>query len=137
MRPFLVEGDELVVAPVAWTDIRIGDLITYRKAGKFPTRRVVRRSRNGLNLWCDNWPDRRFYVVRDDVLGRAVARRRAGAWITHRDREWVATRRTALVAYWRRFAVPVAIMLVRRAATKIYRGTRVQRPRAAARSDRS
>jgi hypothetical protein len=134
MRPFLVEGDEVVVAPVVWADIRIGDLITYRRADYFPTRRVVRRSRNGLNLWCDNWPERQFYAARQDVLGRAVARKRAATWITHRDREWVAARRAALFAYWRRFAIPVSIKLARRAAMRIYGGTRTQ---PAARGDRS
>lgn len=137
MRPFLMEGDELMVAPVAWADIRIGDLITYRRAEKFPTRRVVWRSRDVLHLWCDNWPERRFYTVREDVLGRAVARKRAATWITHRDREWLAVRRAALVAYWRRFAIPISIKLARRAAMKIHRGTRIQRLRATARSDRS
>ena len=54
MRPFLVEGDAVVLTPVEWDEIRIGDVITYRAEEKFPTRRVVRRSRNGLFLWCEN-----------------------------------------------------------------------------------
>jgi signal peptidase I len=119
MRPFLVEGDAVVVEPVAWDEIRIGDVVTYRVEEKFPTRRVVRRSRNGLFLWCENWPERQFFAPREDLLGRALARRRDGAWITRRDPEWMAARRRALAAYWRRYAVPVSVDAVRRAAQKL------------------
>jgi hypothetical protein len=121
MRPFLVEGDEVVVEPVAWSDIGIGDVLTYRMGEKFPTRRVVRRSRHGLFLWCENWPERQFFAARADLLGRAVARRRAGVWITRRDPEWAAARRRALAAYWRRYAVFVGADAVCRAARKLAR----------------
>jgi hypothetical protein len=88
MRPFLVEGDCVVVAAVVWDDIRVGDLITYRVQDKFPTRRVVGRSLQGLHLWCENWPERRFWTARDDVLGRAVARKRGETWIMSDHSEW-------------------------------------------------
>ena len=128
MCPFLVEGDEVVVTWVAWEDIRPGDVITYRFGEKFPTRRVVRRSHNGLHLWCENWRDRQFYAAREDVLGRAVARKRGDRWITSGDREWAAARRAALAAYWRRFAVPVSVDAARRAAAKLLRVTGLRRP---------
>ena len=121
MRPFLVEGDAIVVAPVEWAQIRIGDVVTYRVEEKFPTRRVVRRSRNGLHLWCENWPERQFFAAREDVLGRAVARKRGDAWITCRDPEWTAARRAALAAYWRRYVIPVSVDAARRAALKLAR----------------
>jgi hypothetical protein len=127
MRPFLVEGDAVVVAPVAWDDIRIGDVVTYRKDEKFPTRRVVRRSRNGLFLWCENWPAREFFAARGDLLGRAVARQRGGEWVTWRDAEWASARRAALAAYWRRHAVPVAVDAARRAAAKLARAAGLRR----------
>jgi hypothetical protein len=121
MRPFLVEGDAIVVAPVEWAQIQIGDVVTYRVEEKFPTRRMVRRSRNGLHLWCENWPERQFFAARDDVLGRAVARKRGDAWITCRDPEWTAARRAALSAYWRRYVIPVSVDAARRAALKLAR----------------
>ena len=121
MRPFLVEGDAIVVAPVEWAQIRIGDVVTYRVEEKFPTRRVVRRSRNGLHLWCENWPERQFFAAREDVLGRAVARKRGDVWITCRDPEWSAARRAALSAYWRRYFIPVSVDAARRAALKLAR----------------
>ena len=92
MRPLLVEGDEVVVEPVAWDEIRIGDVVTYRYLDRFPTRRVMRKTADGLLLWCDNWPDRRFACGRDDFLGRVVARRRGGAWLSASSGTWVRAR---------------------------------------------
>ena len=106
MRPFLGEGDEVVVTPVAVEDIRLGDVVTYRYGDKFPTRRLVRRTPDHLEMWCENWPGRYFETRREDVLGLAVARKRDGKWITHRDREWRAARRSALLKYWWLVGVP-------------------------------
>jgi signal peptidase I len=121
MRPFLGEGDEMVVEPVEWRDIRIGDIVTYRFQEKFPTRRVVWKTRRGLHLWCENWPNRRFYAHRRDLLGRAVARRRDGEWITHRDPEWKRARRGALASHRRRVVWPFVVGLARRAVARAAR----------------
>lgn len=99
MLPFLREGDRVVVEPVAWEDIRAGDLITYRDADKFPTRRVVGKGSGRLVLWCDNWPDLRYRVPRDQVLGRAAARERDGAWLGREDHEWHVATGRALAAF--------------------------------------
>lgn len=120
MRPFLGEGDRVVVEPVAWEAIRVGDIITYRFEEKFPTRRVVAIGDDRLELWCDNWPRLRFEARREDVLGRAVARRRAGeAWLRSTDEAWKHRTRRALAAYrrerWRRFRRRVRQGLSRRA----------------------
>ena len=103
MRPFLVEGDEVMVEPIAFDDIRIGDVVTYRFRDRFPTRRVVRKHDRGLDLWCENWPGRRFVCAREDVLGRAVARGRGGVWVERGGHEWEAARRKATRA-WRGIA---------------------------------
>ncbi|MEX1258779.1 MAG: S24/S26 family peptidase [Gemmatimonadota bacterium] len=103
MRPFLVEGDEVVVEPIAFDDIHVGDVVTYRFSDKFPTRRVVRKHQRGLDLWCENWPARRYVCAAEDLLGVAVARGRDGEWIGDRSPEWRAARRKALRA-WRRIA---------------------------------
>jgi hypothetical protein len=103
MRPFLVEGDEVIVQTVSIADIRIGDVVTYRFSDKFPTRRVVRKHGKGLDLWCENWPTRRYICTPEDLLGLAVARGRNGAWIERGSREWEAARRKAMRA-WRRIA---------------------------------
>jgi hypothetical protein len=99
MRPLLVEGDLVVVEPVKWEDIRLGDIITYRYLERFPTRRVMRKSRDGLYLWCDNWPDRHYSCARDDVLGRAIARQRDGVWLNATDREWRVRRARARIRW--------------------------------------
>lgn len=131
MSPFLVEGDEVVVEPVTWGDIRIGDVVTYRFEDKFPTRRVVWRTADRLRLWCENWPERRFEASRDDVLGRAIARKRDDRWITSRHPEWRAARRAALASYIRRVVVPYCGRLPRRAAGTVARRLGLRRPRAA------
>src|SRR5687768_14748632 len=84
MHPFLCEGDLLIVEPVAWDDIRPGDIVTYRDQHKYPTRRVlsVNRRKNVLHIRCDNiphWDD--LIVPREDVLGKVTARQRNGIWI--------------------------------------------------------
>jgi hypothetical protein len=114
MRPLLVEGDEVVVEPVAWERISRGDIITNRYLDRFPTRRVVGKSDDRLDLYCDNWPGRSFTTTRGDVLGRAVARRRDGVWLTAADREWKRARRTAMIRFLREAPVPLVYWPVRR-----------------------
>ena len=130
MRPLLVEGDEVVVEPVAWNRIRIGDIITYRYLDRFPTRRVVHKRNDRLELWCDNWPDRSFTAMRDDVLGRAIARRREGVWLTAAGREWRRARRRALARYVRLVVYPPVYWRVRGMAGDVLRalGLRRRRP---------
>ena len=106
MRPFLGEGDEVVVRPVAFENIRLGDVVTYRYNDKFPTRRLMWRTPDRLEMWCENWPGRYYETRREDILGLAVARKRDGTWITHHDAEWKAARRSALLKYWRLVGVP-------------------------------
>ena len=98
MRPFMGEGDLVIVEPVSWEAIRVGDIITYRFEDKFPTRRVVAIDRGAgtLILRGDSipgWPD--FHVRREDVLGRAAVRIRNG---TRVDRHGVKWRRAAVRA---------------------------------------
>lgn len=129
MRPFLVEGDEVIVGPLDWETIRLGDVITYRLGEKFPTRRLIRRIGHDIELWCENWPDRYFRARRDDVLGQAIARKRDGQWITIRDHEWRAARRTALAKYWRLVVVPRQISRVRATIGRFLRWAGLRRSR--------
>jgi hypothetical protein len=121
MGPLLIEGDEVVVEPVEWDRIRVGDIITYRYQDRFPTRRVIRKSDTGCDLWCDNWPDRSFTAARADVLGRAIARRRDGVWLTARDSEWVRARRTALRRYLQLVILPPLYLRARGVAGSLLR----------------
>jgi Peptidase S24-like len=100
MRPFFREGDQLTVAPVHWDEIRLGDVIAYRSGDQFPARRVVRKLKAALQLWCDNWPDRRFEAARSDVLGRVVARDRRGSRLTFRQTAWKRAARRALLQFY-------------------------------------
>ena len=129
MHPFLVEGDEVVVEPVRWPDIRIGDIVTYRFEDKFPTRRVVSKNADRVRLWCENWPDRRFGASRSDVLGRAIARKREGRWVTRDHPEWRAARRAALFVYVHRVLVPDTLWGLRRAAGTLARRLGLRRAR--------
>jgi hypothetical protein len=96
MEPLLADGDEVAIEPVAWDEIGPGDIVTYRFEDKFPTRRVIAKRSDRLVLACDNWPLLRFEAYRDDVLGRAVGRCRAGSWLRATDSEWHRARRVAL-----------------------------------------
>ena len=109
MEPLLVEGDELVIEPVPSERITPGDIITYRFEDKFPTRRVIARSGNALLLACDNWPTERFQTHRDEILGRAVGRRRNGSWLWTGDDEWRRARLRAL----RRVKLEAPVLAVR------------------------
>lgn len=133
MRPFLVEGDEVVVEPVTWDGIRVGDMITYRYLDRFPTRRVVRKSDTELVLWCDNWPDRIFRAAKEEVLGRAIARRRGAEWLAVSSFRWQLARHSALTRwefrYFRREVLPETIARARRAPRKLLRMAGLLPPR--------
>jgi signal peptidase I len=119
MRPFMGEGDLVIVEPVDWEAIRVGDIITYRFEDKFPTRRVVSIDRGAATLVLRGdsirgRPD--FLVRRQDVLGRAEARVRAGVTVDRHSREWrwasfralSSHRLSALAGVGRRLARTVA-----------------------------
>lgn len=99
MLPFLREGDRLIVEPVAFEDVRVGDVVTYREGDRYPTRRVteIQPRRRVLVIRADNLPGRVFHVPAADLLGRVAARRRNGRWIRESDPEWRWTRLRARV----------------------------------------
>ena len=102
MLPLLCEGDEVEVEPVSWDAIRIGDVVTYRDAEKFPTRRVMERrdDARALVIMGDSVRPRRTWLVpADDVLARVVRRGRGGRWITTRHWRWRWQRRKVLLRY--------------------------------------
>jgi hypothetical protein len=133
MRPFLFEGDEVVVEPVEWRQIRLGDVITYRQLDRFPTRRVVGKTTECLELWCDNWSERRFSAGREDVLGRAIARRRGTDWLAAGTLGWSLARARALLRYRARQAVriqlPAAYWRARKLVGDLLRAAGLRRPR--------
>jgi hypothetical protein len=101
MDPLLFEGDLVIVDDVGFSDIQIGDIVTYRHLDRYPTRRVVAIRPDRLTLWCDAWPDRLFRATPDDVLGRAVARIRNGHRLDADAAEWLIRRDRALRTYRR------------------------------------
>jgi len=120
MYPFLQDGDRVTVERVLWEEIRRGDIITYRRDAKYPTRRIVRKQRDRLLLWCDNWPDLRFTATREEVVGRAVALERGAVRLHAADPDWERATRRALRAY--RAAVVRGVWIrLRRAAGELWR----------------
>ena len=101
MLPFLRDGDLVVVRPVAWEDLSLGDVVTYRHEDKFPTRRIVRIWGDWLTLRCDGWKQFEYYVQAEDLLGRAEARFRDGRWISNTDREWRYATFLAMLRSWK------------------------------------
>jgi hypothetical protein len=99
MHPLLRQADEMLVAPVGWADIRPGDIVTFRLDDRFPTYRVVRQHPGRLVLRGDNWPGREFHAWPEDVLGRAIARRRDGVWLSPDDPAWRRLHFLALARY--------------------------------------
>lgn len=119
MRPFLEDGDELAAEPVGWEAIRVGDIVTYRQADKFPTRRVVEKREDRLVLVGDNWPRARFEATRADVLARVVQRRRGRATVSPEDWRW---RSRARVMVWRYRLRRLAAALLRRPVRRLRDG---------------
>jgi hypothetical protein len=102
MLPLLREGDEVEVEPVSGEEVRVGDVVTYRDADKFPTRRVmeIRRDARAVVIMGDSIRPRRTWRVDfDDVLGRVVRRRRNGSWMTTSDWRWRAQRARVVLRY--------------------------------------
>lgn len=103
MLPFLQEGDLVRVVPVEWEQIRLGDVLTVRFQDRYPTRRVVHidHPNRRLILKGDSIPGRpAFHVLRQDVLGRAVARQRHGTWLDESQWGWKFAAARALAAEW-------------------------------------
>jgi hypothetical protein len=91
MLPLLREGDRVEVERVLPTDLRVGDIVTYRDADKFPTRRIMAIHEHGRSLVMmgDSVRPRRTWLVpADDVLGRVVRRDREGTSMTTRHWHW-------------------------------------------------
>jgi len=120
MHPFLRDGDRVTVEEVPWEEIRRGDIVTYRGDSRYPTRRVVRKQRDRVRLWCDNWPDLRFTATREEVLGRAVALERGASRLHVADPDWQRATRRALRAY-RAAVVRRVSHRLRRAAGVVWR----------------
>ena len=99
MSPFLEDGDELIVIPVRWEEIKIGDIVTYRHGDKFPTYRVARKMQDSLLLKPDNWPQL-FKVCRDDLLGKVVERRRKESSLSCTDWQWIFSSQRVLCRKW-------------------------------------
>ena len=131
MRPLLDEGDEVVVEPVEWEALHLGDIVTYRHLDRFPTRRIVGKSADRLELWCDNWPDRFFAAERADVLGRATARRRGARWVSARSWEWRRARWLALARHARLVRLPPLYWRLRGRIGRVLRALGLRRPRPA------
>ena len=88
MHPFLQDADELVVEPVEWRQIRVGDIITYRLQDKFPTCRVVRKTPSFLTIKADNWPVFQADVEKKDVIGKVIRRKRRCFVLTNNNWRW-------------------------------------------------
>ena len=103
MRPFLRDGDEVVIEPVSWQDVRIGQIVTYRHLDLFPTRRITEHHRlqGRFILKGDGMPLRRFFRAQEeDITGRVVARKRGSKVLTNRDFSWHVAAWRAL--FWAR-----------------------------------
>jgi hypothetical protein len=105
MLPFLVDGDEVAIEPVTFDQIQPGDVVTYRDQQYFPTRRVIRidRRSRSLILKGDAIPHLTFFVLEEDVLGRATSIVRGERRLSAADAEWRNTAE-AIVARERRRA---------------------------------
>ena len=101
MKPFLIEGDEAIVRPVNAASIKVGDIVTYWDDDKFPTRRIVKLSKDRtiLHIKGDNLIWKEFDIPYTDVLGKVIARKRGGKWISQKRYSWHLYRIRALVRY--------------------------------------
>ncbi len=88
MEPFFYDGDYLLIKPVQWENITCSDIICYHYQDKFPARRVLKKQQDSLLLWCDNLPNRRFIVPKENVLGRIEARQRGESWLYSTSLIW-------------------------------------------------
>lgn len=115
MVPVLREGDEVEVEPISWDQVRVGDVVTYRDADKFPTRRVmeIKSDERLFVIMADNVrPRRRWLVSFDDVIGRVQRRRRNDKWTTTRAWKWRLQRARVMSRF--RLASSSAAAVVRR-----------------------
>jgi signal peptidase I len=99
MSPFLEQGDELIVKPLKWKEIKIGDVVTYRFDDKFPTYRVIRKFKTYLLLKPDNW-QQIFEVKRKDLLGKVIERKRVNSTLSCTNWKWTLQSYLIISKYW-------------------------------------
>jgi len=96
--PAAPEGSLLAVSPCAASALREGDLVTFRRAGRVITHRVIAVDEAGRVLaWGDSLLRPDPLIAPGDVLGRAAIVRR-GPTIARWWIGWVAARRAAAAA---------------------------------------
>jgi len=98
MRPFLVEGDEFIVAHVKLRHIKPGDIVTYRNGDKFPTYRVIAKKGDNLTLKPDNWVKIEI-VDKKNILGKVVERKRDNISLENSSPEWILYSRNIMLKY--------------------------------------
>jgi hypothetical protein len=107
MEPFILDGDLLVVHPLA-SRVRRGDVLLYQSSGgKVLAHRVVRRARDGARLLARGdavrWQNEDWIDV-GSVLGRVVSLERDGRVIetASRGRRWAGLAYGFMADLWHR-----------------------------------
>lgn len=74
MRPFLKEGEKLVIKKTAAKDLRIGDIILYRLDNRLVCHRLIKKTK-GYSIYTrgDNCDKSDGPISQDAVLGAAIA----------------------------------------------------------------
>ena len=89
MSPCIKKGDPLVVKPIAFEEVRIGEIVAYRKEEShsvLTTHRVVQKGNHGDRPYLMTKGDRNLYrdfpLSPQDVLGKVVGIERKGQLIS-------------------------------------------------------
>ncbi len=108
MWPVIPDGSEVEVTPCAADALRVGDLGAYARGDTVVVHRLVGRRDGALRFRGDSLGRDDAPVLPEDVLGRAVVRRRAPLrWSRPRRAKLLGAARAAL-AWLRSVAQPSA-----------------------------
>ena len=95
MKPFLKDGDQILVKHVDPESVVKGDVVFYESQDKFFAHRVIRKKDGIVTTKADRFVQADAPITEDQVLGKIIARKEGGA-------EWAAL--DASSSRWNRLA---------------------------------
>ena len=85
MWPTIRDGEFLHVEPLGDRQLRLGEVVLFRRGGVFKAHRVIRRNRDFVLVRGDACIDSDGWIAVAEILGRVVAAERGGDGTTTFD----------------------------------------------------
>ena len=78
MWPTIRDGEFLRVKPIGKRQLKLGDIVLFRRMGEFKAHRIIGRKRDSVLIRGDACIDSDGWIAIPEILGRVVAAERGG-----------------------------------------------------------